>query len=250
MSRLSIDEAEIISSQMANYEKTKWLKFELDESKSTGKSKVYKPVRVRFLYDRGQTFEAFIVHNLLEEKNDYSQKRYINCLDEPDVHECPLCQAGFKKKMLYYLPVYNVDTHEVMLWERGKGNQGDLKAISDKHKEKNWAIVGSIYEIRRVGSGLDTEYKFDRDEHDETTIADLIDEKGEPVKVPEVFGTLIIDGTAKDMKTFLETGEYPKKKKEDKDQEEVKPRGTSTTDVTSNQVAEGELIDGEEEIPF
>ena len=247
MARVSIDVADQYNTN-EGFEKTKWLKFEVDESKSTGKSKVYKPVRVRFLYDKGETFEAFIVHNLLEAENDYTKKRYINCLDEIDVHECPLCKAGFKKKMLYYLPVYNVDTKEVMLWERGKGSQADLKAISDKHKEKNWGLVGSIYEIRRVGSGLETEYKFDRDDHDETTIADLRNEKGEPVEVPQVFGTFIIDGKAEDMKIFLDTGEYPKKKKEDKDAEEVRPRGT-TTEQTSNQVAEGELID-EEEIPF
>lgn len=247
MARVPISQAGLYTPNTVNDQlKFNWLKFEVDESKSIGGKKVYKPVRVRFLYDKGEDFEAFVVHNLKEELKSFKEKQYIDCLDELDVHDCPLCKANFTKKLIYYIPMFNVDTKQVVIWERGSGLQETLKGISEKHQEKGWGLVGSIYEIRRVGEGLDTQYMFDRDEHDGTTIADLVDADGAKVERPEVFGRLILSRPKADMEVFLATGELPKKGGEDKStntvaEQSIRPR------VSGN---DENLIDADQEIPF
>ena len=215
------------------------LKFDWLNLKKTGEK-----VKVRFMYDKGETFEGFCVHNL-NQNVDGAKKKYINCLrtSSKDTSGCPLCQAGYSVALKYYIPCYDVVNKKVLLWERGSQITASLKAIADKHEEKGWALVGTVFEITRHGDPnyTKTQYAFFNEEHDDTTLADLVDADGKPVVRPEIFGRLILDRPAEDMKTFLATGELPKRQNSSENNTDsgIIPRNSSTSD----------LIDTDE-IPF
>lgn len=217
------------------------LKFDWLNLKKTGDK-----VKVRFMYDKGETFEGFCVHNL-NQNAEGAKRKYINCLRESakDTSACPLCQAGFSVAVKFYIPCYDVDNKRVLLWERGSQIAADLKTIADKHEEKDWALVGTVFEVTRQGDPNDTKtkYTFFNEGHDDTTLADLVDADGNPVVRPEIFGRLILNRPAEDMKVFLATGELPKRQNSlnSNDDSGVIPRNSSS--------AESDLIDTDE-IPF
>ena len=237
MARFKIGEEENIVASQNNMNDQ--LKFDWLNLKKTGDK-----VKVRFMYDKGETFEGFCVHNLYQ-NTDGAKRKFINCLRESskNTSACPLCQAGYSVSVKFYIPCYDVVNKRVLLWERGSQIAADLKTIADKHEEKDWALVGTVFEITRQGDPNDTKtkYTFFNEGHDETTLADLVDTDGNPVVRPEVFGRLILDRPAEDMKAFLATGELPKRQRDGENHTDsgIIPRNNPTS----------ELIDTDE-IPF
>ena len=220
------------------------LKFDWLSLKKDGET-----IRVRFMYDLGESFESFSVHNLLEKEGSFTKKKFIDCLAEDKYGTgCPLCKAGYTRIQKYYIPCYDVDNKRVLLWERGRMITGDLTMIAEAHERDNEAIVGTIFTIRRKGEAKssDTTYTIYKEKHDDTTLADLVDADGNHVQRPEYFGVLILSRPKEDMEAFLATGELPKREK-------AKNQSSSDADAVKRRPS-SDLIDSEEvledEIPF
>ena len=158
--------------------------------------------RVRFMYNGMGNVEGYSVH----EVTVGDKRRYVNCIREytDPKSVCPLCAAGNFQKAKLFVPLYDVDTQEVKLWERGKRFFGDLGSLCSRYSSADTPLVSHIFEIERRGKPKDTSttygiYEIDKDK---VTLEDL-------PEVPEVLGTLILDKSAEEMNYFLERGEFP-----------------------------------------
>lgn len=156
--------------------------------------------QVRFLYEGIGDVQGMSVHPIKTEGNDWEQT--VNCLrkynDPMDV--CPLCAAGYALKAKLYIPVLDVETQEVKIWERGKNFFSKLSSLCTRYKP----LCGTIFEIERVGKAGDmkTTYETYPISNDDSTLEDL-------PEAPIVLGTKVLDKTAAEMQYFLEYGEFP-----------------------------------------
>ena len=170
--------------------------FKLSKDKEVG--------RVRIMLDKPDDIENYI-YAVHEVKMPDGKQRYVNCLrdyDEP-IEKCPFCEAKMKIVPKVFVPLYNLDTDEMQIWERGKKFLGKLTSFMTRYGKKS-SIVSHIVEIERNGKPNDqqTTYELYETEKDETTLEDL-DE------FPDVLGWVILDKSEDDMNTFLDTGEFP-----------------------------------------
>lgn len=153
--------------------------------------------RVRFLYNGIADVEGDSVHEI--ERN--GKKRYVNCLrgygDPVDV--CPFCKAGKFVQVKYFVPLYNLDTETYQTWERGKKFGAKLTSICSHYPN----TVSHIFEIERNGKAGDTQTTYEIFETGTTPEVTL-----ESFDVPNPLGTIILDKTAEEMETFLDTGDF------------------------------------------
>lgn len=169
--------------------------FSLKEHKDTA--------RVRFMYNTMKDVEGYAVHEVTLNDN---KKRYVNCLrdynDPKDV--CPFCARGNVQKAKLYVPLYNVDTGEVQVWERGKKFFGDISSICSRYSSADKPLVSRVFEIERNGRKGDTSTTysiFPCDGYESVTLDDL-------PEVPKVLGGIILDKSAQEMEHFIQKGEF------------------------------------------
>lgn len=164
--------------------------FQLKDDKDTAK--------VRFLYNTIDDVQGYAVHQV--ELPD-GKKRYVNCLrnyNEP-LDKCPLCAAGSKILPKLFLKMYNEDTQECQIWERGKSYFQKLASLSAHYNP----LCNEVIEIERNGKKGDqkTEYMFYPLESSEINLDDY--------ECPEPLGTIILDKTEDEIKAFMRDGEFP-----------------------------------------
>lgn len=160
--------------------------------------------RVRFMYNSAQDIVGFAAHKIKIDDRD----RFVNCLREYNepVDKCPFCAAHNFQTVKLYVPLYNEDTKEVQLWERGKKFFGKLGSLCARYSKADVPFVAYQFEIERNGKKGDKEttyeiYRTD-DEPDNTTLEDL-------PEIPNPLGTILMDKTAEEMRYFLENEEFP-----------------------------------------
>ena len=155
--------------------------------------------RVRFLYDSIQDVEGVAVHEVTID----GRTRYVNCLREYDdsIDKCPLCGAHKTQLAKFYIPLYDVDSGQVKLWERGKKFIGKISSLCARYPH----LCSHIFEIERHGRKGDTSTTYEIYEvgHDETTLKEL-------PSAPDVFGSIVLNKTAREMTEYLETGSFGK----------------------------------------
>lgn len=153
--------------------------------------------RVRFLYNTIDDVEGYAVHQV--EIGD--RTRYVNCLrayNEP-LEKCPFCAAKMRITPKLFLKVYNEDTQECQIWERGKAYFQRIAGLAARYNP----LVNEIVEIERHGKKGDkqTNYEFFPVESSPVNLDDF--------DCTEPLGTIIMDKTADEMEEFLAVGSFP-----------------------------------------
>ena len=183
--------------------------------------------RVRFMYNGIEDVEGYAVHEImLNEK-----RRYVNCLRsyKDPKNKCPFCNSGSLQRAKLYVPLYDEDTHEVKLWERGKRFFSEISSLCSRYSSADEPLVSQIFEIERRGKkgDKDTTYGiFPVGRPDDTRLEDL-------PEIPNVIGSVILDKTAEEMEIFLEEGDFPSMDKKTSG-ENYRRRETSRRTPTSN----------------
>ena len=155
--------------------------------------------RVRFLYNTIDDVEGYVVHEV--EVGQDNKKRYVGCLrsynESPD--KCPLCAAGYKQIPKLYIKLFNEDTQEPQIWERGKAYFQRLAGLASRYNP----LCNEIVEVERNGKkgDLQTKYEFYPIENSDFDI--------ESVECTEPLGTIILDKSAEDMQEYLAHGDFP-----------------------------------------
>ena len=153
--------------------------------------------RVRFLYNGIDDIKGHSVHQVqIGEKF-----RYVNCLrDYSDpIDKCPLCQAQYKIVPKLFLKVFNEDTQECQIWERGKTYFQRMAGLCAHYTP----LVNEVIEIQRHGKkgDLKTTYEFFPVENSPVNLEDY--ECADPL------GTIILNKNADEMNEFLQLGDFP-----------------------------------------
>lgn len=153
--------------------------------------------KVRFLYGGIEDVQGYSVHEV--ELN--GKKRYVNCLREygDPVDTCPFCREGKFNQVKYFVPIYNMDTDTIQTWERGKKFGAKLTSMCSRYPN----TVAHTFEIERQGRAGDTQTTYEIYETGETEGVTM-----EDFDVPNPLGTIILDKTAEEMETYLQTGDF------------------------------------------
>ena len=158
----------------------------------------HEVAQVRFLLNGIEDVEGYAVHEIEVD----GKKRYANCLrnygDPIDV--CPCCAAKMPVTVKYFIPLYNIKEQRVQSWERGKQFGAKISTICSRFPN----LVSHTFEIERVGKPGDTKttYEIFETGQDDTTL-DSFEE------IPNAFGTIVLDKTADELATYVQTGAFP-----------------------------------------
>jgi len=157
--------------------------------------------KVRFMYNKLEDIEGVAVHQI--EVND--KKRYVNCLREygKPVDDCPLCKKGMFVNAKLFIPVYDIESGQVKIWERGKKFFGKMASLCSRYASKE-DLVSHIFEVERHGKKGDTQttYEIYDCEKDGTTLEDL-------PEVPDIVGGLVLDKDKDELQYFVDYGDFP-----------------------------------------
>jgi len=156
--------------------------------------------RVRFMYRTADDIEGVSVH----EVQIGGKKRYVNCIREYNdpIDKCPFCQANSKIIAKVFVPLYNVDTGEVLVWERGKKFFPQLTELCSRTPN----LVSQVFEITRHGDKNDTNTTYSPwplGSPDNTRLEDL----PEPVDI--YAKGIVLNKTPEDMDYYSRYHEFP-----------------------------------------
>ena len=157
---------------------------------------------VRFMYNGIDDIEAYAVHEVEID----GKRKAVNCIrsyDEPK-SKCPFCNANNFQRVKVYIPLYDVETGDVKIWERGKKFIPKLTGVAARYANSSTPLVAHTFDIERHGKKNDaqTSYEIYETGVDKTRLEDL-------PEMPEVLGTIILDKTADEMNYYLDTGSFP-----------------------------------------
>lgn len=107
-------------------------------------------IRVRLL---DKDFPSYYNHN------DYEKRIPSHLCTAPRAGmSCKSCDAGIKRSIKYLVPLFNVDTQEVMLWDASKKHIQGLYALIDTYGDE---VTSEVFQLKRTGNGAqDTTYSF------------------------------------------------------------------------------------------
>ena len=169
--------------------------FSLKNDKETAK--------VRFMYDSIDDVEGFAVHEIEID----GKKRYVDCkraYNEP-VDKCPFCRDSIPQKAKLFVPLYDIASDKVKIWERGKKFFNQIAQLCSRYAQDE-PLCSHVFEIERSGKPGDqgTTYGiFDcAKEQDNTTLEDL-------PEMPVILGGLVLDKTPEEMEYYLKHNAFP-----------------------------------------
>lgn len=153
--------------------------------------------KVRILYGTAEDVEGYAVYRVKVGDKD----RYVNSLrayNEP-IEKDPFAMAGYKCIARLFIPVYNLETNEVQLWERSKSYFTRIESMAARYNP----LYNEIIEIERNGAKGDknTEYQFYPIENSEFDI--------NSIEIPNPIGTVVLDKTFEEMQYYVEHGCFP-----------------------------------------
>ena len=132
--------------------------------------------RVRILYETMNDVQGSCVHKVNLKTGGF---RFVECLRtyEDPQDACPLCSSPVmedrKLQSRIWVPMYKVDTGEVVLWERGKSFwKNQLYPLMVQYGKP---FCGNVFTIERVGEAgdINTTYEFIHEGYDEKTLDDF-----------------------------------------------------------------------------
>lgn len=156
--------------------------------------------RVRFMYNTIDDVDGYAVHQV--EVN--GKKRWVSCLRDYNdpVSKCPLCEAGQFQQVRLFVPIYDVDSGKVLVWERGKKFFQKINSVCSRYAKGG--VVSHIFEIERNGKAGDTQttYEIYEVDQDNTRLEDL-------PELPKIIGGLVLDKNSDEMREYLSTKAFP-----------------------------------------
>ena len=164
---------------------------------------------VRFMYNSLDDVEGYCVHRI---KDQSGRTHSVDCIREygDPLDMCPCCSsANFDDRKTFtkfYIPIYKVDSDEIVLWERGKSF---YKQLSTLMVEKGSPFCSNTFTIERCGEAgdKDTTYEVIYEDTDNTTIEDLL-EMADVEDIPSPEGTMVKKLTAEEMETLVSTRSF------------------------------------------
>lgn len=195
--------------------------------------------RVHLLGDDMNDFSGYAVHRV--EIGD--KHKYVNCLREAGapVSDCPFCAEGkynpelSKVHAKLFIPLYNCDTDEVQIWERGKTFFRELASFCSRNPHASTIVT----EIERKGKKGDTSTTYGlypTSEKDDFSIDNVKDD------IPEILGDVVLDKSYEDMEYFVKRGSFPNSADSG-----VVRRGSSRDEQTSERRTPSRRRDAEDE---
>lgn len=189
---------------------------------------------VRFMYNSIDDVEGYAVHEIEVD----GKKRYVNCLREYNqpLDDCPLCAAKFRVIAKLFVILYNVESKEVKIWDRGKTFFSKLSSLCARYSP----LVSTPFEIERNGKKGDTKTTYETYalDTDDVTLEDL-------PEVPELLGTLILDKSYEELEFFLDNGYF----EEDVEEQASPERNPKNDRRTSKREPTNEAPTGRRGIP-
>ena len=168
--------------------------------------------RVQFLYDKYEDLDTFAVHKV--KLNGQQYDRMVNCIREYDdpVDYCPLCQAGYKVEPAMILSMWSHNDEKIKIWSRGKTFRKVIESKFNRYPN----LSQMVFEIERHGKKNDQKTTYELIPMPDVEPYDVSD-----IERPEFIGSVIIDASADDMMTFLDTGSFPDKNGNNNQSQEV-----------------------------
>ena len=152
---------------------------------------------VRFMYETIDDVMGYAVHEVELD----GKKRYVNCLREYNqpIDDCPLCAAKSRVIAKLFIKLYDEESEEVKIWDRGKTFFSKLSSLCARYNP----LVATPFEIERNGKKGDTKTTYETYalDTDDTTLEDL------PETQP-ILGTLVLDKTYEELEFFLDNGYF------------------------------------------
>jgi hypothetical protein len=152
---------------------------------------------VRFMYNTIEDIMGYAVHEVEVD----GKKRYVNCLREYNqpLDDCPLCAARYRVIAKLFIILFDEETKEVKIWDRGKTFYSKISSLAARYTP----LVSTPFEIERNGKRGDTKTTYETYplDSDDTQLEDL-------PEVPELLGSLILDKTYEELEFFLNNGYF------------------------------------------
>jgi len=152
---------------------------------------------VRFMYNTVDDIVGYGVHEVELD----GKKRYVNCLREYNqpIDDCPLCAAKSRVIARLFIKLYDEESQEVKIWDRGKTFYSKIASLAARYNP----LVATPFEIERNGKRGDmkTTYETYPLDSDDTSLEDL-------PEIPELLGTLILDKSYEELEFFLNNGYF------------------------------------------
>ena len=127
---------------------------------------------VRFMYNTVDDIEGYAVHRI---DVGNGRNRYVSCLREDynqPMDDCPLCANRNFQQAKFFFNVFDCETEEVKLWERGKNILRQLVPVLNQIQGNICATPIKV--IRRgIAGDQNTRYEFVLMKPDKTTLEDL-----------------------------------------------------------------------------
>lgn len=186
MSRINYDEIENYSQ---NSSETEWLKLRDDGDVA----------RVQFLYSSPDDLDIFACHRV----KIGDKERYVDCKREYDspIDDCPLCAAGHAIKPVLMLSMYDHSDGKVKVWERGKTFIKKMEAQFNRYPD----LKNMVFEIERRGAKGDKKTQYELFPMPNVEPVDVSN-----IERPKFVGGFILDKTADEMQTYLDTKDFPR----------------------------------------
>ena len=150
---------------------------------------------VRFMYNDVSGLDGYGLHRV--KVNGYD--RNVDCLREYNdpLNKCPLCEARYKVFPKFFVNLYDDETQEQLIWERG---QNFYSQFADLCQGCNPLVSYPVKIIRHGKKGdMETTYEFEVQEQDDFTLDDC----PEPINPYDVS---IIKASYDELLTFVQTG--------------------------------------------
>ncbi len=152
---------------------------------------------VRFMYNGIEDVQGYAVH----EVEVGGKKRYVACLrhySQP-ISDCPLCEAQYRVIAKLFLFVYDEETQELKIWDRGKSFFSKISSLCARYNP----LVSTPFEVERNGKRGDTNTTYETYalEKDDIGLEDL-------PEVPDILGSLVLDKSFEEMQFYLTNGYF------------------------------------------
>ena len=156
--------------------------------------------RVRFMYRDVEDVTGIVVHEVEVD----GRKRFVKCNREYDdpIDNCPLCRARYNQFVKFYIPLYNIKTKQVEIWQRSKKFVSKIVGLINRYPN----FVSHTFEIERHGAKgeMTTEYEIfpiTGEGDGKIGLEDL-------PEIPEVVGNIVLDKTNEEMEAYINTGSF------------------------------------------
>lgn len=199
MGRIKVEDIEKYKSQ----DGANWFKLENDGDIA----------RVQFMYKTIDELDVFACHKVKSGQYD----NYVNCIRDYDdpIDDCPLCKAGFNTHPVIVLAMYDLDSQEVKIWQRGRYFQKKLEGLFNRYPDLSKKVI----EIERHGAKGSTE-----------TTYELFPSELEPVDLTDVekpdVSKFVMTKSFDDLNYYLEHESFPQTQNTNETEEQPSRRAT------------------------